>query len=154
MKKVIVIAVIVVIIIAAGYIGFRMNTSSTQTAQQPTAPTSAMAVPSDNIYLIKTDVTKGKYLTDFAGMTLYVFDKDTTPNESSCYGACAKAWPFYTSGATAQKQLPAHIAMIVRTDGSKQFAWDGKPLYYYAGDAKPGDLTGDGIGGIWHIVKQ
>ena len=122
----------------------------TPMAKVTTAPTAAM--PSNNIYMTKTDATKGAYLTDFAGMTLYTFDKDTT-GVSNCYNGCAKAWPVYTSGATAQKEFPAHISVITRTDGSKQFAWDGKPLYYYATDTKAGDMTGDGVGGVWHIVK-
>ena len=96
---------------------------------------------------------KGKYLTDFQGMTLYTFDKDTK-GVSNCSGPCLTAWPIYTSGATAEKILPLNISVITRSDGSKQFAWKGMPLYYYAQDQKAGDITGDGVGGIWHIVKQ
>lgn len=97
--------------------------------------------------------TKGKYLTDPAGMSLYVFDRDTT-GVSNCTGACLVAWPAYTSGATAQGTLPTNVSLITRPDGSKQFAWMGKPLYYYANDAKPGDVTGDGVGGIWHLLSM
>lgn len=161
MKKVI---IVVILIIGVGVAGFldrhkikEMMSSANQTPvsqapamKQATAP---VAVPSDNIYLIKTDATKGKYLTDFQGMTLYTFDKDTA-NTSTCTAACAQKWPAYTSGATAQKTFPAHISVITRTDGSKQFAWDSMPLYYFASDTKAGELLGDGVAGIWHIVKQ
>lgn len=99
-----------------------------------------------------TNPVKGNYLTDFAGMTLYVFDKDT-PGVSSCTGSCASLWPPYTSGATAQGTLPANITVITRSDGSSQFAWNTKPLYYYSKDKKAGDLLGDGVGGFWHLVK-
>lgn len=102
--------------------------------------------------MTKTNSQKGNYLTDFAGMTLYIYDKDTV-GTSNCYNGCATAWPPYTSGATAEKTLPANITVITRTDGSKQFAWKGKPLYYYTTDTKPGDITGDGVGGVWHIVQ-
>ncbi len=131
--------------------GYNYQSNQTQQTVSPT-PASQAAAPSGNIYLTKTNPTKGNYLTDFQGMTLYVFDKDT-PGMSNCYQACATAWPPYTSGATAQSQFPANITVITRTDGSKQFAWKGKPLYYYANDQKQGDITGDGVGGIWHIVK-
>lgn len=122
-----------------------------QPTSQYASPTSTSA-PSDNIYMTKTDAAKGSYLVDFAGMTLYTYDKDTN-GVSNCYNGCAAAWPPYTSGATAEKTLPENITVITRTDGSKQFAWKGMPLYYYATDTKPGDITGDGVGGVWHIIK-
>ncbi|MGH8849358.1 MAG: COG4315 family predicted lipoprotein, partial [Casimicrobiaceae bacterium] len=40
-----------------------------------------------------------------------------------------------------------------RDDGSKQWAYDGKPLYHWSKDKKPGDMTGDGFNGVWHAVK-
>jgi len=155
MKKILIFTAVVILLALVLYIGRNKLKSmfSPTTVTTPAAP-QALKVPSDNIYLVKTSSAKGKYLTDFAGVTLYIFDKDTALNVSTCDGACAKAWPAYTSGAVAQKQFPTNISVITRTDGSKQFAWMGHPLYYYAGDAKAGDLTGDGIGGIWHIIKQ
>ena len=130
-----------------------MLPSSTQTVMHPTPTAFPLSgVSSDNIYLAKTDAIKGKYLTDFAGMTLYTFDKDM-PGVSSCSGKCLTVWTVYTSGATAQKIFPANITVITRADGTKQFAWKGMPLYYYATDAKVGDMLGDGTAGAWHIVK-
>jgi predicted lipoprotein with Yx(FWY)xxD motif len=52
-------------------------------------------------------------------------------------------------GARAQGKL----APVARKGGGLQWAFDGKPLYYFAGDAKAGDTTGDGQGGVWHVVK-
>lgn len=106
----------------------------------------------DNIYTIRTDASKGKHMTDFEGMSLYVFDKDT-PNTSNCQGSCLKTWPVYISGAAAQGTLPADFSVITRSDGSKQFAWMGKPLYYYKGDRQPGDISGDGVDGTWHLIS-
>ncbi len=159
MKKVWIVVIILIVILAVGYLArhsiksmLGMSSQSATPATQTAMPTTAAAVPSDNIYLTKNDATKGAYLTDFQGMTLYTYDKDTT-GVSSCYGGCASAWPPYSSGATAQKLFPANITVITRTDGSQQFAWKGMPLYYYATDQKAGDITGDGVGGVWHIVK-
>jgi len=118
----------------------------------PVSYTPTQNSASDNIYLTKTDASKGVYMTDFAGMTLYTYDKDTK-GVSNCSGGCLVAWPAYTSGATAQGTFPANITVITRSDGSKQFAWKGMPLYYYAKDKVAGDITGDGVGGVWHIVK-
>jgi predicted lipoprotein with Yx(FWY)xxD motif len=85
-------------------------------------------------------------------MTLYTFDKDTA-GVSNCTGTCSTIWPPYTSGATAQGQFPTNITVITRADGSKQFAYKGMPLYYNQKEVKPGDIMGDGIGGVWHLVK-
>lgn len=162
MKKLWIAIVIIVIIGVAAYLGRHalkamfvkpqavMTTNATPTATTQSA--SQAAVPSDNIYLTKTDPTKGSYLTDFAGMTLYIFDKDSK-DTSNCSGSCITNWPAYTSGAVAQKMFPVNIGVITRADGTKQFTYKGMPLYYYAGDKTAGDTNGDGIGGIWHIVK-
>lgn len=138
--------------------GYSYNNSyvTPTNAMQQNLPTSVQTSPTEgsqnNIYMSKTDSVKGTYLTDFAGMTLYIFDKDTK-SVSNCYNGCAQAWPPYTSGATTQSTFPANITVIKRTDGNSQFAWMGKPLYYYASDQKTGEINGDGVGGIWHIVK-
>lgn len=156
MKKMWVMVLILVILVGAAYVERRTLKSvfmgSPMQVVSPTVTPSTAIAPSDNIYLTKTNSTKGNYLTDFAGVTLYTFDKDTA-GVSTCYDACAKNWPVYTSGATAQGMFPANITVITRTGGTKQFAWKGMPLYYYSGDKVVGDTTGDGVGGIWHIVK-
>ena len=160
MKKAV---IIVIILLLAGGIylgrhqlkamlGMTSTPSQTKTtSSNTTGSSSTVMAPTNNIYLIKTDPSKGKYLTDFQGMTLYTYDKDTK-GVSNCSGQCASLWPFYTSGATAEKMLPVNISVITRTDGSKQFAWKGMPLYYYTQDTKAGQINGDGVGGVWHIV--
>ena len=39
-----------------------------------------------------------------------------------------------------------------RDDGSKQWAYKGKPLYYWKDDKKGGDVEGDNRNNIWHVV--
>lgn len=90
-------------------------------------------------------------LTGDKGMTLYVFDKDTK-DTSNCYDACAKLWPPYL--VEGEKAKGEGWTEIKRKDGAKQWAYDGKPLYYYAADKKAGDAMGDGFKGVWHIVKE
>lgn len=162
MKKLLPIAVIgLVVIVVLGYLGrhkikalLGMSPAPATTETTQVAPTATgSAVPSNNIYMSKTDATKGTYMTDFQGMTLYTFDKDTA-GVSNCTGGCLKIWPAYTSGAVAQGTFPANITVITRTDnGTKQFAWKGMPLYYFSSDTKAGDINGDGVGGTWHIIK-
>ena len=84
------------------------------------------------------------------GMTIYTFDKDTT-GKSVCNGPCATNWPPLM--ATEADKSMGDYTTITRDDGKKQWAMTGKPLYYWNKDSKPGDKTGDGVQGTWHIVK-
>ncbi len=90
-------------------------------------------------------------LTAQNGMTLYVFDKDTG-GVSSCYDACAAKWPPYL-GKEGDKMMK-DWTLAKRTDGKLQWAYDGKPLYFYEADKKKGDKAGDGLGGVWHVVME
>ena len=95
-------------------------------------------------------VTNG-VVTDPAGRTLYVFDKDE-PNISHCEGKCLQAWPAYVADAEAGAEVHS-AATRLSSGNTKQWAWKGKPLYYFVGDAAPGQRAGDGSGGVWHIVQ-
>ncbi len=98
----------------------------------------------------KTSDTKlGKVLADNKGMTLYTFDKDV-PGKSNCKGKCATAWPPVLAGASAK--ATGKLSIITRDDGSKQWAYGKMPLYGWFKDKKTGDVTGDGRGGVWHVV--
>jgi predicted lipoprotein with Yx(FWY)xxD motif len=90
-------------------------------------------------------------LADAKGMTLYVFDKDAG-GVSDCYGDCAVKWPPYLGKANAK--MAEGWTLVDRTDGTKQWAYDGKPVYYFAGDKAKGDAKGDGMGGKWHVIKE
>jgi predicted lipoprotein with Yx(FWY)xxD motif len=41
----------------------------------------------------------------------------------------------------------------VRDDGSRQWAYKGKPLYGYVADVTPGQASGDGVNGRWHVAR-
>ena len=97
------------------------------------------------------DSAKGKVLTNAQGMTLYTFDKDAG-GKSACNGACATNWPPLMAAADAKPA--AGYTLVARDDGSKQWAYKGKPLYTWKNDKKPGDITGDGfLNGTWHIAQ-
>ncbi len=94
---------------------------------------------------------KGKVLTNEQGMTLYTFDKDVG-GKSACNGPCAGNWPPLMAAANAKAE--DGYSIITRDDGSKQWAYKGKPLYNWKNDKKPGDITGDGfLNGAWHIAQ-
>ncbi|MHC0053359.1 COG4315 family predicted lipoprotein [Actibacterium sp. D379-3] len=92
----------------------------------------------------------GPVLTDGNGMTLYTFDKDT-PAVSNCYDDCAALWPPLEAGAKARPQ--GEFGIVLRSDGARQWAFKGQPLYLWVKDGAPGDITGDGVKGVWHLAK-
>ena len=96
------------------------------------------------------DSSAGKIYTDAKGMTLYTFDKDAG-GKSNCDGDCAAKWPPLMAGADAKAE--GEWTIVDRSDGSKMWAYEGKPLYTYVDDKKAGDVTGDGKGGVWHVAK-
>ena len=84
-------------------------------------------------------------------MTLYVFDKDAA-GKSMCNGGCATNWPPLMALANAAPI--GDWSVVMRDDGSKQWAYKGRPLYHWAKDTKPGDMTGDGLlNNSWHVAK-
>lgn len=89
------------------------------------------------------------YLVDRAGMTLYTFDRDR-PGVSTCYRACEKLWPPLLADLDAVDY--DEFSVLERMDGSRQWAWREQPLYYWPYDKRPGDITGDNVSGVWHIV--
>ncbi len=91
----------------------------------------------------------GNVLADSKGMTLYTFDKDT-PGKSACTGDCATYWP--PVGASASDKPVGDLTVIKRDDGTMQWADHSKPLYTYVKDKAPGDVTGDKVNGVWHVV--
>lgn len=90
-------------------------------------------------------------LTGANDMTLYIFDKDA-PGVTNCYEQCAINWPPLLADASAKPE--GDFTLVDRTDGSKMWAYKGWPLYYWKDDAKPGDITGDGVGGVWHLAVE
>jgi len=94
----------------------------------------------------------GGKLVGTSGMTLYTFDKDTAGSgKSACNGPCADNWPPLKADATDRGD--GDFSLVTRDDGSRQWAYKGRPLYYWAKDAKPGDTSGDGVKDIWHTAK-
>lgn len=108
---------------------------------------------------IKTAKGKlGKYLVDGSGRSLYLFLKDKH-GKSACSGACLTAWPVFGTGSKP-KAGPgvdaSKISVITRSDGKKQVRYGKYPLYYYAGDSKPGDIKGQGLkqfGAPWYLMR-
>jgi predicted lipoprotein with Yx(FWY)xxD motif len=101
---------------------------------------------------ILVSVTGGGALAGPNGMTLYTFDKDEAGSgKSACNGTCASNWP--PLFATGTDTSSSDYSIVTRDDGKRQWAYRGKPLYYWSKDRNPGDMTGDGMLGAWHVAK-
>ena len=104
------------------------------------------------------DSSLGKILVDNEkSMTLYTYKPDGTGAKvSTCTGKCIAAWPPFLAAADAMAEGDWTIVDVVDKDGKtvKMWAYDGKPLYWFVKDAKPGDVTGEGLGEVWYVVKQ
>ena len=135
--------------------------TTTASGGQPT-PTTVAAAPATTAAPKPTVATAssslGTILVDGTGKTLYTWDRDSGPT-STCTGNCAVTWPpLVLPAGTTTPVAGAGVSLLTASarpdDATKlQVVWDGKPLYYYAGDTAPGDVKGDGVGGTWHVVK-
>jgi predicted lipoprotein with Yx(FWY)xxD motif len=129
------------------------SNAKTRARTEPAAGTQA-STPSATVAVAKSG--KGELLVDANGMTLYRFDKDKS-GVSNCAGTCAQTWPPLlleagTAAPVTGDGVQGRLSVVARSDGGRQVADNGRPLYRYSGDSKAGDTNGDGIGTVWHVV--
>jgi predicted lipoprotein with Yx(FWY)xxD motif len=99
----------------------------------------------------------GRILFDGRGFVLYAFTRDAH-GKSACSGVCAKAWPPYLvkSRPSRGAGIAARLGTTRRADGSLQATYAGRPLYYYIGDRKRGQILCQNVlefGGYWRVVR-
>ena len=115
-----------------------MTAGAALAANPPSTPAEISVFEEGSGYIFRTN----------DGLPLYTFDKDT-PGKSACEGPCAQAWPPVPAPANAR--TVAEWTPIARP-GGRQWAYKGKPVYTFARDTAS-SITGDGVGGVWHMVK-
>lgn len=82
--------------------------------------------------------------------TLYTYAGDGE-GVSNCYDECAENWPPHLAQYWDSPRPP--FSTIERADGKKQWAKDGRPLYFSVRDRKKGDTNGDGVDGLWQTAR-
>jgi predicted lipoprotein with Yx(FWY)xxD motif len=128
----------------AGY-GAAAGHGGASTAARPTAATTAATIA-----IGKTSL--GSVLTDSQGRTLYYFTPDRE-GTITCTASCAANWPpFVSSAQPTSTGLPGEAGLVKRPDGASQVTYDDWALYTFAGDKKPGDVAGQGVGGKWFVA--
>jgi predicted lipoprotein with Yx(FWY)xxD motif len=127
--------------------------SANATTSSSAASSSAASSHAD-LTTAKTGV--GTVVVDAQGRTVYVFDKDNAGSgASACSGDCLAKWPpvVAASGTPTGSGVTGTLGTITRDDGTKQVTLAGMPLYLFAGDSHAGDVTGQGVGGVWWAVS-
>ena len=140
------------------------STTSTTSPAPASSTSSTAASGSPPVYQVHTGTVPGlgTVLVNGQGLTLYLFVPDRQSGNSTCYTACAQAWPPLllptgvttpVAGAGAQSSL---LGTTHRTDGTVQVTYNKWPLYLWVSDSEPGQATGQGInslGGLWYVLS-
>ena len=112
------------------------------------APAGTTAASAGGAELIVTD----DHLTDGEGRSLYLFTVDTQDSgTSACDPDCLANWPIFVGPATAWEGVDAALLGEIADTG--QVTYNGWPLYYFGGDAAPGDTNGQGLSDVWWLVS-
>lgn len=131
------------------------KTLAIQLTEQNVIPAGA----ADKLSGVRIDIAKSAdgtaYLTDGKGMALYLFTKDSV-DLNSCQDQCLTNWPVvYADNVLLANGVDrSDFGSFTRSDGTKQLTYKGWPLYSFAKDTKAGDVNGEGVGGVWFLIKQ
>ena len=118
----------------------------------PAAPETTAAQEASGATVAVAGSRFGEILVDAEGRTLYAFTKDKG-DQSVCSGECATNWPALTGPATAGTGAQAALlSTSTQANGTSQVTYDGRPLYHFAVDAKPGDTKGQAVGNVWFVL--
>ena len=127
------------------------------TPAQPARPAPSPGEPRGTVITVRNS-SYGQILADGADRTIYLFTRDGSTT-STCYGACASAWPPVLSNGTPRPApgLTRHLGTTRRRDGHLQVTYNGHPLYYYVGDVQRGEILCQNVeeyGGTWLVVSR
>src|SRR5271169_4977567 len=132
------------------------SSTPTTTAQaaggQPSS--AALGPPKGSTVLVVQKSALGYVLAEANGQVVYTYGKDTKGGTPTCAGSCAAIWPPVTGNpvASAADTGLGTLGTVSDASGAKQVTYNGKPLYTFKG-AKDLAVSGNGVGGVWHVIK-
>jgi predicted lipoprotein with Yx(FWY)xxD motif len=103
--------------------------------------------------VVTTKHTKfGTILVTGSGRTLYL-DVGDKPPHFACTAGCLAAWPPLKAvgKVTAKGSAKAALLGTVKGPGGKMVTYKGHPLYTFASDTAPGQVTGEGVNGFYVV---
>ena len=119
------------------------------------APASSASASMSAAELSVAESKAGQIVVADQGLSVYYFTKDTKDSgTSACTGDCLVAWPPVTSTTATPtvNGVTGKVGTIPTADGKMQITINGMPIYYYEKDKAAGDITGQGVGGVWYLV--
>ena len=130
------------------------TTSTSQAAGQATTGALISAPPKGSTVLIVQKSALGYVLALANGEVVYTYAKDTKGSSPACTGSCASLWPAVTGNPVASEASTGlgTLGTVADANGAKQITYNGMPLYTLKG-AKALATNGDGMGGMWHVIK-
>ena len=136
----------------SAYGGSSMSPSPTASSMMGGGSANGMGTTTATLTMKTTKI--GKVLTDAKGDTLYVYSKDMRGGPSTCSMSCAKEWPAVKGKPEAAMgvKFAGKLGSVKDADGTVQATYNGYPLYTYAGDMAPGETSGNGAAGVWHVI--
>ena len=129
------------------------SSSGSSATPKMTTPTPASAA----VVKTATATVGGKsetILTNAQGMTLYYYTPDKA-SSVTCTGACAALWPPLSATSGTKVTVPGAsgtFGTASNPSGGSVVTYNGWPLYTYVKDKAPGDVTGQGVKGVWFVA--
>lgn len=118
---------------------------------QSTQPKPAAPSPRDIALASPVPIwQRGGLLVEQGGRALYTFTEDVA-GQSRCDPRCEALWPPHYAEPDARPHGPFTLARS--HDGRPMWAWQGQPLYRWVSDRRRGSAGGDGVAGVWFLVK-
>ena len=115
-------------------------------------------VAAQDVTVAASTTDLGTFLVDKDGKTLYYFSNDTAPGVSTCEGECLANWPPLTvpegTQPVAGEGVTGVLGAVPLGDGTAWVTYDGRPLYYFVGDAAAGETNGQGLGDVWYVALE
>jgi predicted lipoprotein with Yx(FWY)xxD motif len=130
-------------------------TSAVQPGGQATSRALSNVPPPGSTVLHVQKSAIGWVLAAANGQVVYAYDKDPKGGTPACTGSCTQIWVPVTGNpvvSPADKGLGT-LGTVATSNGAKQVTYNGSPLYTYK-NAKPLLTNGNGVGGVWHVIKM
>jgi predicted lipoprotein with Yx(FWY)xxD motif len=118
-----------------------------------TGLTGEQFTPGETVLIVQKS-SLGYVLALANGDVVYTYGNDKQGGSPTCTSSCAAIWPAVTGipMTNAGEKLPGTLGVVSMTNGGKQITYNGLPLYIFKTE-KPLMTTGEGVDGLWHVIK-